>query len=120
MEPVANFVSTLFATRTQAHIFHLQTDSFAAHKALNEYYDQIIDLVDSYIESYQGRYGIITNYTSPSTFKEDGAALTYFEGVSTYIEQIRKRLPSDSYLQNKVDEIVDLVESTKYKLKFLH
>jgi hypothetical protein len=119
MEPVANFVSTLFATRTQAHIFHLQTDSFAAHKALNEYYDQIVELVDSFIEGYQGRYGIITNYTSPSTFKEDGAALTYFEGVSAYIEQIRKRLPSDSYLQNKVDEIVDLVESTKYKLKFL-
>ena len=51
METINQFVSTLFASRTQAHIFHLQTPSFAQHSALGTYYDEIIDLTDSFIES---------------------------------------------------------------------
>ena len=42
---MGQFVSTLLASRTQAHIFHLQTPSFAAHKALNEYYENIVDII---------------------------------------------------------------------------
>ena len=61
-EVMASFVSTLFHSRTQAHTFHLQTNSFAAHKALNEYYDEIINIVDGLVESYQGRYGILKGY----------------------------------------------------------
>lgn len=62
---IGQFISTLFASRTQAHIFHLQTigeGSFAMHSALNIYYDDIVGLVDGLVESYQGRYGIITGY----------------------------------------------------------
>ena len=61
---LGQFISTLFASRTQAHVFHLQTNSFAAHKALNEYYDGIIDLADGIAESIQGKYGIITGYSN--------------------------------------------------------
>ena len=118
---MANFVSTLFASRTQAHIFHLQTPSFAAHKALNEYYDEIIDLVDGIIESYQGRYGILRGYKSESIWMEDeGSVVKYFEALCMYVEKNRNVLPQDSYIQNQVDEVVSLIESTKYKLKFLH
>lgn len=119
--PMANFVSTLFASRTQAHIFHLQTPSFAAHKALNEYYDEIVDLVDGIIESYQGRYGILRGYKSESIWMEDeGSVVKYFEALCMYVEKNRNVLPQDSYIQNQVDEVVSLIESTKYKLKFLH
>ncbi len=50
------------ASRTQAHIFHLQTPSFAAHTALQLYYEGIVPLVDGFVESYQGKNGIITGY----------------------------------------------------------
>ena len=46
---MGQFVSTLLASRTQAHIFHLQTPSFAAHKALNEYYDEIVGITDGIV-----------------------------------------------------------------------
>ena len=49
-------------SRTQAHVFHLQTPSFAEHKALNDYYNGIVDLVDGFVESYQGKYGILNGY----------------------------------------------------------
>ena len=43
----------------------------------------------------------------------------YFDGLSKFVETIRKQLPQDSYIQNEVDTVVKLIETTKYKLKFL-
>jgi len=37
----SSFISHLLASQTQTHIFHLQTDSFAAHKALQKFYEGI-------------------------------------------------------------------------------
>ena len=119
MESVAQFISTLLASRNQAHIFHLQTTSFAQHKALNEYYDGIIGFIDGFVESYQGKYGILRGYTSPSTFKEDDGTIKYFEALFKYIEIAKEKVPQDTYLQNQIDEILALVQSTIYKLKYL-
>jgi len=120
MEEFAQFISMLFASRTQAHIFHLQTDSYAAHKALQEYYEEIIEIADGLVESYQGRYGILRDYSGQATFKEDNQPLVYFEALDKYVETTRQVIPQDSYIQNEVDTLVALIESTKYKLKFLH
>ena len=117
---MANFISTLFSSRTQAHIFHLQVKgpgAFASHKALNDYYDGVIDLVDGIVESYQGRYGIITGYKGESAYIEDTTKIIqYFEALCMYVEKNRVSLVQDSYIQNQIDEVVALIESTKYKL----
>ena len=120
MDQYAQFISTLFNSRTQAHIYHLQTNSYAAHVALGAYYDEIVDLADGLVESYQGRYGILRGYQGQASFKEDENAITYFEALCKYIETIRQQLPQDTYIQNEIDTVVALVETTKYKLKFLH
>jgi hypothetical protein len=120
MEPYALFIGTLMQSRTQAHIYHLQTESFAAHKALQEYYEGIVDLIDGLVETYQGRYGILRGYTMGSQIKEDDNATMYFEGLCKFVETIRTKVPQDSYIQNEIDNVVGLIESTKYKLKFLH
>lgn len=123
MNEFVQLISTLLASRTQAHIFHWQTQgpgSDAAHRALAAYYDGIVGLVDPLVESFQGRYGIQKGYTSPATFKEDGQLLTYFEALVKYVETIRTKVPQDSYIQNQIDTVVELIETTKFKLKYLH
>ena len=114
------FISALFLSRTQAHIYHLQTTSFAAHKALNKFYNGIIDIADSLTESYQGKYGIIKGYDAGSV-KEDIDYIKYFESLRTYITSSRYTIfkQSDSELQNIIDEATDLLNTTIYKLKFL-
>ncbi len=119
METVAKFLSTLFNSRDQAHIFHLQTSSYAAHKALNDYYDAVVSLIDNYAETCQGRYGIIRGYTPQRQYFEGDETVKYFTGLSTYIDSVRSSLPQDSDLNNVVDEMSALVNSTIYKLKFL-
>ena len=114
-------ISYLFHSQTQVHIFHLQTTSFAEHKALQGYYEGIDGLIDGLVESYQGKYGIINGYT---TFQMLGYTnkqqiITYFEALAKTVSQLRQSI-EDSYLQNQVDEIVTLIESTLYKLKYLN
>lgn len=120
MDIVAKFISTLFHCRDQAHIFHLQTQSYATHKALNEFYDGIVDLVDTYVETFQGRYGIVTGYAPAGKFLEgDTEIIKYFTALQKFIDSTKKSLPQDSELNNIVDEILSLVNSTIYKLRFL-
>jgi hypothetical protein len=115
------FVSTLLASRTQAHIFHLQTPSFAAHKALNEYYEEIVDIVDGIVESYQGKYGIITGYGNVALqeYQSCEGIIAYFTTLCMYVEKSRQMLCQDSYIQNQIDEVVALINSTIYKFRFL-
>jgi hypothetical protein len=118
---IGQFVSTLFASRTQAHVFHLQTPSFAAHKALNDYYDEIVGITDGIAESYQGKYGIITGYGNIALqeYESCEAIIMFFETLCMYVEKSRGMVCQESYLQNQIDTIVELIKSTIYKLRFL-
>jgi hypothetical protein len=118
---VGQFVSTLMSSRTQAHIFHLQTPSFAAHMALQGYYEGIVPLVDGLVESYQGKNGIITGYGNIAIqeYESCEAIIMYFETLCSYVDKSRGMVGQDSYIQNQIDTIVELIKSTIYKLRFL-
>lgn len=113
-------VSEILNSRNQTHIFHLQTKSFAEHKALNDYYDEIVGLFDGLVESYQGKYGIISNFTCDGVenYKSNDSTIKYFEKLVKNIEKMRKSV-NDSYLENQIDTVVELIYSTIYKLRFL-
>ena len=115
MDYPAVFVSTLFHSGTNSHFMHLQTDSYAKHKALQKYYEGIIDMTDSWAESYQGCYGIIKAY--PKDFHLAIDPVKYITGIKAFVKDIRTELPQDSELGNIVDEIAGLIDSTLYKLK---
>jgi DNA-binding ferritin-like protein len=118
-------ISTLMASRDQVHIFHWQTTgpgSYAMHKALNDYYDEIPDIVDSLVESYQGKHGIVKGYTPAEKFDEfskDGV-LKYFKALAAYVDRVYSKMPeSDSNIINQLDSVKDLVYTTIYKLENL-
>lgn len=116
-ESAAAFVSVLFHSATVTHFMHLQTKSFAQHMALGEYYDAIVELADKWAEAYQGCYDIITNY--PKDFHLATEPVKYLTQIKDFVDDLRKDLPSESQLQNIVDEIADQIDSTLYKLRFL-
>jgi hypothetical protein len=77
-------------------------------------------IADGIAESFQGRYGIITGYKGEGQWIEDTAQIVkYFEALCMFVEKNRVSLVQDSYIQNQIDEIVTLIESTKYKLSKL-
>ena len=118
-ESMTALVSKLFVSRNQAHIFHLGTSSFSEHKALNMYYDEIVELVDGIAQSTSGIYGNLSGYTSGDvvdwTSTED--TIAYFRGLYAAVQTERKAVYQDSYIQNQIDEICQLLGDTIYQLK---
>jgi len=116
-EEVAEFVAQLLHSSTVTHFMHWATNSYAKHKALGKYYEQIIELVDQYAEAYMGRYEQLKNF--PEEFHSEKDPIKYLEAMKNFVAEARKELPQDTALQNLIDEIADLINSTIYKLKFL-
>jgi hypothetical protein len=115
-----NMVSILLHSQTQVHIFHLQTKSYSEHKALQGYYEGIDALVDGIIESYQGKYDVVTGYNSIKTedYKSSEQVIKYFKALDSMVEKNRKSV-KESFLQNQIDTVQELIFSTLYKLRFL-
>ena len=105
------FLGILFQSRDIMHLTHLDTRSFAEHKALNAYYDSILDLTDSFAEKLFGRSGRI-EIIIPESKKQD--AITHLKGMQVIIEAERDNYASD--LQNIMDEMLGLVNGTLYLL----
>ena len=115
-----DMVSILLHSQTQVHIFHLQTKSYSEHKALQGYYEGIDALVDGIIESYQGKYDVIKQYDSfkPEEYKSSEQVINYFKSLDNMIDKNRKSV-KESYIQNQIDTVQELIYSTLYKLRFL-
>lgn len=118
MNPVSVFVMRLMHARTDGHIMHLQSRSYAEHMALQTFYEDLSDLIDSFVEAYQGLYGLIEEYPSGYIAPDDKPA-AYMENFRKTVSALRKQLPDDSELQNIIDEIAALIDATIYKLRFL-
>ena len=120
-EDFCEMVCQMLHSQTQVHIFHLGTKSYAEHKALQKYYESVDALTDGLVESYQGKYGLLTNYKSykNQSYKNKNQVLKYFTGLLSMIEEKRESV-EDSYIQNQVDTVQELIYSTMYKLKFLN
>ena len=116
-EDAAEFIATLLHSSTVTHFMHLSTDSYSAHKALGHYYEDIIELADDFAEAYQGRYTKIKKY--PDNFHAATDPEKYLKSMQGFVDEAREDLPKDSEIQNIIDEISQLIDSTLYKLKFL-
>jgi hypothetical protein len=116
----AEFIGCMFLARDVAHSVHLNTRSFAKHKALGGFYDDVVDLADKFAEAYQGRHGLIGPISLHSARKTSNI-VEFLEDSLKEIEDMRYKVcdKSDSALQNIIDEIVGLYLTTLYKLKFL-
>jgi hypothetical protein len=120
MGDFVQMVSILLHSQTQAHTFHLQSTSYAEHKALQKYYEGIDGLVDTIVEAYQGKYGIIKGYKNfPfNEYKSTEGTINYFEKLCDKVTELRDCC-EDSWLQNEIDNVCTLISQTLYKLKFL-
>ena len=114
----ADLIGHLFLARDVTHSVHLNTRSYAKHKALGGFYEDIIDLADDLAEAYQGRYGLIGPITLHSA-KKTNNVVEFLEDSLEEVRRERKEYKDDTALQNIIDEIEGLYLSTLYKLKFL-
>lgn len=116
----SEFIGMFFLARDVVHSVHLNTRSYSKHKALQKFYENIIDLADSFAEAYQGRYGLIGPIGLQSA-KKTTNIIEFLESQLEDVEKCRYEVcdKDDTPLQNLIDGIIELYLSTLYRLKFL-
>lgn len=114
------FLKNTFEIRDLSHYWHLQTKSFAQHKALNELYDSIVDLLDNFAEAYIGVHGRMKGgFTIEVVDYEDGSDITNFlKSKLSFFKKtkLNSQIKNDSDLQNILDEIIGLLNKIVYLL----
>jgi len=119
---IKGLVQKLFESRQVTHDFHLKSKKYSEHVALEEYYSKILNLIDNFVETYQGQHGILEGYEI--SVKRDLTELKketpeeYLENCVILFKSGRDAI-KDHHLQHMLDEIISLTYKTIYKLKFL-
>ena len=117
---VGTFVSTLLHSATLTHLMHFKSKSYSEHVALGAYYDEIPELIDGLVESIQGAYEtIIDPYPAMFGNGNNDDPLAYMISLRNYVRDYRQQMPQDSEIQNEIDNVANLLNTTVYKLKFL-
>lgn len=112
-----SFFSKLFTARDHAHKLHLATKSYAQHKALNSFYEDILDLIDQIVETYQGEYELVKLNFNSENFSDNPEK--FLNDLVNEIKKSRELFDGDDHLQNMIDELTSLTYQTLYKIKNL-
>lgn len=108
---------------TSFHRLHLKVTgdgSFAAHKALGEFYEGLHGHADTLVEGYQGVAEKLLKYTDMPirTLDTTADAVGYLRDLYNSINKLQGMMPY-SEIVNNLDLVKDSINSTKYKLLFL-
>jgi DNA-binding ferritin-like protein len=111
------------ALTVSMHQLHLKITgpgSLSVHKALNEFYGGMPDLIDAVAEQYQGAREKLLDLPAVPAYKCGSVqeAISHMKELYTEVVDLQKIMPF-SEVTNQLDEVKSLISSTKYKLMFL-
>lgn len=123
-DTMADLCQEFLMGSTKVHINHLLvtgTGSFAAHKAMNEFYDEIKSQADTIVEAYQGATEKLLPFPGDAKLpimKTVRDCMEYLRSLYSMVDSAQKQCKYSEII-NELDSVKLLIDSTKYKLLFL-
>ena len=123
-----NIITNLLTIQNQFRVYHWQTQkkpgSFAQHVAFGKAYEALDPLIDDFIEVYQGKKGALMGKNGFVVNLEnlsDDYIVFIDEAVEYFINYLPQSLDSnsDTDLLNIKDEMLAILNQTKYRLKMM-
>ena len=111
-----------FTLQHQIKVLHWQTKSYARHKAYDDVYSSLGELIDNFVEIYMGKYGRVefSGGEGSITLKNtDSLQLNNFlKDNIDWLKSLNEKLKSDndSDLLNLRDEMMDEINKLRYLL----
>lgn len=116
-------IEELFGTLQQATVAswrkHLRTAKYAKHEALDEFYKELPEKVDALIEGYMGARGKKITKFENILKSSNMNTLKYLQELKKVCKQGYDLLDDNEELEGLLDDIVNLINSTLYKVKEL-
>lgn len=116
-------ITTLLTIQAQLRVMHWQTKSYAEHQALGGLYGDLDGLVDEFVETFSGRYGVPAAKASykltVENYKDNAACVQFLDSMIAYMAKDVPAMlkPEDTDLLNLRDEMIGAMNKTKYLLR---
>lgn len=118
---MASLITNFVKMQDQLRVFHWQTTSYARHNAFGGAYSDLDGLIDSFMETYMGKYGRVA--LEPGETVElynvgDLSVNDYLNSVTEFLLTFSQTLDPavDSDLLNIRDEMLATINKLKYLL----
>lgn len=96
MNDISNILSFFLETQLQLKILHWQTSKYSEHKAYDKAYKSLDELIDSFVETYQGK--------NKKIFLNENDKIIALYNIK------------DKELNNFIEETVEILNSEVYTL----
>lgn len=115
---IEQLISRVFYARNLAHWSHWRTKSYAQHQALGQFYDDVIEALDTLVEAYQGAFDVIGDIPAPTA--KGSEVLPILRSDAKWIEEHHEEIcEGNRAVANLIDSVTGVYLSTIYKLENL-
>lgn len=114
---VAEFIRRYFIVSNHLNIFHWQTHGYARHEAFGDSYESLYELMDEFVEGYQGVYGRVEEDISDITISpyDEDLVSEIIDSYRDYLIVFKSELgEEDGSLGNILDEMVAVLDKLLY------
>lgn len=116
-------IEELFGTLQQSVVAtwrkHLRTHKYSKHMALNDFYEEMPDKVDDLIEAWMGVNGKKVKSFDNIIKSKNMGTLAYLKELRKVVKDGYSLMNGEKELEAILDDIVELIDSTLYKVKEL-
>lgn len=108
-------VKFFFTLQLTNKLYHWTTESFARHKATDDFNTDILELTDKFVEVYIGIYNVKPNFSKIILFKElinDNDIVKIYSQFVTFLQNLDYLKNTD--LLNIRDELLASLNKTLY------
>lgn len=116
-------ITTLLTLHGQIRVLHWQTKTFSEHKALGKLYENLDGLIDDFVETFSGRYGVPAAKDSYKltlvNYKDNAGVVEIIDKAISYMTKDVSGMlkPEDTDLLDIRDEMLGALNKTKYLLR---
>lgn len=114
------YIIELLQIQQQLKVFHWQTKSYARHNAYGQTYDDLSELIDTFVEIHMGKYGrfTINNGNIEIMDLNDENLKMFINSTTNFFISMSTSLDpkNDTDLLNIKDEMLGLINKLKYLL----
>lgn len=106
--------------KAQSHLWHFQTTVESTHSTLQMFYEKLEDILDTFIEMYQGKFGRIRGDVSIKvcSLKSETGITTILDELETDTKKMLKHPQISGYpeFEFQAVKLLKLVSKTSYLL----
>jgi len=115
---IEQLISRVFYARNLAHWAHWRTKSYAQHQALGEFYDDVIEALDTLVEAHQGAFDIVGDIPAPAG--KGSEVLPILRSDTAWIEEHHEEIcEGNRAVANLIDAVTGVYLRAIYKLENL-